>query len=204
MVKVYDLNWSRSIRITWLLQELGEDYELVSFKRNPETRRAPEELRKVHPLGKAPVIEDDGKIIAESGAIIEYLLRKFDTEGKLAPVPGEEEWERHIELLHYVEGSLSAQLMPLLVEKLLGETLPQKTKYFFENEKNLHLKYVSEQIRPSGFLLDRGFSAVDIHMAFTLQMAETAVGLEDYPNIVSYLERLKKRPAYHRALGKQQ
>lgn len=204
MLKIYDLNASRSIRINWLLEELNIEYEVVAFKRDEKTHRGPAELYKIHPLGKVPIIEDDGKIIVESGAIIEYILNKFDKEGSLAPLVKDEEWERYIQFLHYVEGSAFPQIMPFVAEKVCGEQLPAGIRGFFQNELLLQLKYISNEIQSSGYLLKRGFSVVDINIAFFLDAVKSSIGLDNYPEISTYLDKIEKRSAYKKALAKQE
>lgn len=205
MLRVHDLNFSRSIRITWLLEELGVPYEVVEYKRDPITFRAPPDLKKIHPLDKAPVIEDEGLIIAESGAIIEYLLNKYDKDGKLAPLTDDSEYAKYLEFLHFSEGTAFPALLPLVYEKNVGEDLPPGIKKVFQTELDAILGYISERIQNHrGFLLDRGFSAVDINFAFVLQAVGMAQSLESYPILSDYLKRVTDRPCYTTALSKQQ
>src|SRR5262245_34627786 len=125
MIVVHHLEKSRSHRILWLLEELGAEYEIKKYKRDPKTMLAPKELRAFHPLGKSPVVTDGDQVLAESGAIIEYLVERYDTKGTLAPKPNTPERARHQYWLHYAEGSA----MPPLVMKLVFETIKKKAPF---------------------------------------------------------------------------
>ena len=134
MIEVHHLGASRSRRITWLCEELGVDYKLVPYKRDATTNLAPPELKAIHPLGKAPVIRDDGEVIHESGAIIEYLIRRYGN-GRLAPPPGTKDYNRYMQLLHYAEGSAMLPLMLNLYVGRLGDGCCKGARTLFERER---------------------------------------------------------------------
>jgi len=169
MIVVHQLNNSRSQRILWLLKELGLNYEIKRYERDPETLLAPATLREVHPLGKSPVITDDGLTLAESGAIIEYLVERYG-EGKLAPTPGTTERLRYKYWLHYAEGSL----MPLLVMKLLcnlfGIGDSRMSNEFIAPQIKLHLDYLEGELGKNMWFVSEEFTAADVQVSFPLEV----------------------------------
>jgi glutathione S-transferase len=184
------------------MEELGQPYELVVHSRDPITHRSPLSLRDLHPLGKVPIIEHDGTVVAESAAIIEYLLAAYD-DRKLAPRREDADWPAYIELLHYAEGSAAFPLMVEFISMALKQELPSALKAFFSAETALQLQYLAARIRPCGYLLDRGFSAVDIHMSYVIDRAESLGLLAEYPSLSAYEERLAARPAYLRSIARE-
>lgn len=201
MLKVHHLRVGRSVFTVWLLEELGAPYELEIYIRN-EMGRAPPELKNAHPLGKSPVIEDDGFVLAESGAIALYLLDKFDPENKLGPATGDAkataEWNQW---LMYSEASAFA---PLLMKLLLSrmEDKPPVFEMFSSGEVALQLGYLEERLSDREFVMGDRFTAPDIGTTYIAQMAERLGELGPYPNLAAYLARNTARPAFQRALEK--
>lgn len=200
MIKVHHLNNSRSQRILWLLEELGQDYEIVKYQRDATTNLAPPELEKIHPLGKSPVLEDDGVKIHETGAIVEYLVNKFD-DGTLAPTDCSSAlYTRYSEWLHYAEGSAMLPiLLKLYVSRLAeaGAPLHPRIASEFKN----HFSYVSQSLK-NNYLLGDKLSAADIIMSFPLEAANRGGALAAFPNLQDYVARFQALPAYQRALEK--
>jgi len=217
MITVHHLNNSRSQRILWLLEELGLDYEVKRYERDAKTSLAPPALRAVHPLGKSPVITDDGPTggatLAETGAIVEYLVERYG-QGRLAPPPGTPERLRYTYWLHYAEGSA----MPPLLLGLVFSRLPQGPMPFFirpiaqrisEKVRStyigpqiaLHFGYMESELGKATWFAGEDFSGADVQMSFPIEAAAARLGLgEKYPRLKAYLERIHARPAYARAL----
>jgi glutathione S-transferase len=221
MLTVHHLETSRSQRILWLLEELGVPYELKMYRRDPVTRLAPPELKRVHPLGKSPVITDDGEVVAESGAIIEYLVEKYGARASgdlssLQPAPGTPEHRQCRFWMHYGEGSL----MSWLLMKLVFTTIPNRPMPFFAKPiaRGLCGKVQQQLIDPnlktaSEFMEDhlsrhRWFagaelSMADFQMSYPVEALLTrAVDADRLPRIREYRDRIKARPAYQRAEAK--
>lgn len=200
MIEVHHLNESRSQRILWLLEELGEPYEIVKYQRNAETRLAPPELEDVHPLGKAPVLKDGTLTIAESGAIVEYLCAKYGG-GKLGRALGDPDWAAYIEWLQYSEGSAMLPLMLFMYLGRLGEAgAPLHPRV--ESEIKRHMGYVDAYLGGRSFLVGSSLTGADVMMSFTLEVMRAFGKLKDYPNLDAYLNRLHDRPAWKAALDK--
>lgn len=216
MIRVHHLEHSRSQRVLWLLEELGVDYEVVSYRRDPETLLAPASLKSVHPLGKSPVITDEdreGRAIAESGAILEYLLEHHDPERRLAPGPGSDDRERYRFWLHHAEGSampplvmrlvfsrLSKPPVPALVRPL-GRRFAKGVEESFLGPRITELRdFWEAELERSTWFAGDAFSAADIQMSFPVLALESRGGLEAAPRLQAFLERCRKRPAYQRAI----
>ena len=198
MITVHHLNESRSQRILWLLEELGAPYEIKFYTRDAETNLAPPELKAVHPLGKSPVITDDGRTIAESGAIVDYLVRRHGG-GRLAPKSDDPAYETYQEWLHYAEGSAMLPLMLQLYTLRLGEAgAPLKPR--IDSEIDNHLGYVEGALKGRDFLLGDQLTAADVQMSFVGEVGRAFGRLADKPNLNAWVERLHARPAYKRAL----
>lgn len=213
MITVHHLENSRSQRILWLLEELGLEYDLRRYERDPQTMLAPASLREVHPLGKSPVVTDGELTLAESGAIIEYFVERYG-DGRLAPPPGTPERLRYTYWLHYAEGSA----MPPLLMKLVFDRIEEGPMPFFVRpiakaisakvkstfiEPNLvrHLDYLEAELGGRKWFAGDSFTAADIQMSFPLEAARARAGLDaGRPRLVSFLERIHARPAYRRAL----
>ena len=216
MITVHHLNNSRSQRVLWLLEELELPYEIVRYQRDAKTMLAPEALRAVHPLGKSPVVTDDGRTVAESGAIIEYVLEQHG-KGRLEPASGTEERLRFRYFLHYAEGSL----MPLMVMKLVLGSIPRAPMPFFIKpvakaisegvqgrflapQTSTHLAFIESELATRAWFAGPDFTAADIQMSFPLEAATARAGLSvtKYPSTMAWLARIHARPAYQRALEK--
>jgi glutathione S-transferase len=200
MIKVHHLNNSRSQRILWLLEELGTPYEIVKYQRDATTNLAPPELKAIHPLGKSPVITDDGQLMAESGAIVEILTRKYG-KGKLSPAEGTKEFDRYIEWLHFAEGSAMLPLMLALYTSRLGDAAAPLMPRIMSEIDN-HFSYMNGLVAKGGYLMGANFSAADIENSFVLEAAKVRGFLANYPNLLDLLARLQARPAYKTALEK--
>jgi len=215
MIIVHHLENSRSQRILWLLEELGVPYTVKRYARDPKTMLAPPELKAVHPLGKSPVISDDGVVIAETGAIIEHLVERHGN-GRLVPPPGTLEHNRYRYWLHYAEGSL----MPLLVMKLIfSKTTVAPTPWlirpiakaiangvgqrYLDPSLKLHLNSIEAALGDSGWFAGSELTAADIMLSFPLEAAAARGGASSgYPNIAAFLTRIQARPAWQAALAK--
>jgi glutathione S-transferase len=200
VLTVYHLNESRSLRVLWLLEELDLPHQIVRFERDA-TRRAPPELAEVHPLGKAPVIRDGELVLAESGAIVEYLVARHGG-GRLAPRPDTAAWALYTHWLHFAEGTA---MLPLLLELFLGIGLIPGGKDgalggFVRAELARQLAYVERELGDKDYLLG-AFTAADVMMGFPLEMAERQGHLAEHPRLAAYVARLRGRPAYQRALA---
>ncbi|HTW36690.1 MAG TPA: glutathione S-transferase [Rhizomicrobium sp.] len=200
MLKVHHLNNSRSQRILWLLEELDVPYEIVAYKRMSPVPLAPPELKAVHPLGKSPVITDGKHTIAESGAIIEYVLETYG-KGRLQPEPKSPDHFKFIEWMHYAEGSAMLPLMMHLYASMLGDAAaPLRPR--IDSEIANHLSYIQQALKDQEFIVGLHFTGADIQMVFVLEAAAASGLLKDYPVLVGYLSRMQARPAYKRAVEK--
>src|SRR5690606_39034459 len=199
MIIVHHLEESRSQRVLWLLEELGLAYEVKRYARNPQTRLAPPELKELHPLGKSPLIERDGKIFAESGAIIEYFA-ETEAGGALAAPPGDPARADYLYWLHFAEGSAMLPLLLKLYVGLLGEAGAPLMQMRIDPEIASHLAFVDGALTGKGFFAAGRFTAADIQMSFVLDAAAQRGGLERYPNLVRVRRAQQARPAYQRAL----
>ncbi|HEX7037462.1 MAG TPA: glutathione S-transferase [Pseudomonadales bacterium] len=198
MLTVHHLNNSRSQRVLWLLEELGVDYRIERYQRDAETNLAPPELKKVHPLGKSPVITDGERTVIESGAILDYIVRRHGG-GRLAPAPGSDEHEQYLQWLHYAEGSA---MLPVML-KLYASRLPDGGAALqprITGELDNHLGYMNEALDGVDWFVGNTFSAADVQLSFVPQVARMLYTLEPFPNLARFLERAEARPAYKRAL----
>jgi glutathione S-transferase len=199
MIRVHHLNNSRSQRVLWLLEELGAPYEVVRYQRKP-TMLAPEELRRIHPLGKSPVIEDDTKKFAETGLIVEYLVERYGPD--LAPPRDSDLHWRYKYWLHYAEGSLMPPLLLKLVVDRLG-LLALPARGFVNSQLKLHLDYLEAELGSAPWFLGERFSAADIMLSFPLEAARDRAGLDQTrPKLMNFLQHIHARPAYQRAIEK--
>ena len=198
MILVHHLENSRSQRVLWLLEELGFDYEVCRYARDPRTMLAPPELARVHPLGKSPVIEDEGRVIAETGAVVEYLVDK--AEGRLGPPAKRESVLRYRHFLHYAEGSMMPPLLASLVVGRLG-LLGKPARAPVQKMIDHHLDWLESELASRDWFAGDEFTAADIMMSFPLEAARHRAGLdESRPNLIDWLERIHARPAYAAAL----
>jgi glutathione S-transferase len=198
MLTVHHLNNSRSQRVLWLLEELGLEYQLASYSRNAETNLAPPELEAVHPLGKSPVLTDGDNTIIESGAIIDYILRKYG-DGRLRPAPDTTAHEQYLQWLHYAEGSAMLPLMLRMYTSRLpdgGADLQPR----INDELNRHLGYMNSQLEGKQWFVNDDFGGADIQLSFVVEIAPLLHSLEPFPNLAAFRERIHARPAYKAAL----
>jgi glutathione S-transferase len=200
MLALHHLNDSRSQRILWLLEELGTPYEIKHYQRNATTRLAPPELTAVHPLGKSPVISDGDVKIAESGAIVDYIIRRYG-KGAMMPEPGSADYEAYNEWLHYSEGSAMLPLMlNLYVSRLKEAGAPLRPR--IDSEIANHLGYADGALKGREFFVGRSFTGADIQMSFVGEVADMFEKLGPYPNLAGWLSRMHARPAFQRAVAK--
>ncbi|WP_288841432.1 glutathione S-transferase family protein [uncultured Deefgea sp.] len=200
MIEVHHLNESRSRRITWMLEELGLPYDVITYQRDAKTRLAPPELMQIHPLGKAPVLRDNGEVLIESGAIIEYLARQYGN-GRFAPAMGTPDYNRYIQFLHYAEGSAMLPLMLKLYVGFLGEAgAPLQPR--IQSELANHLGYLNAELTHRDYFVGNELSGADVQISFVAQMAVKFAGRDTYPNLSRFVEMIEARPAYQRAMGK--
>jgi glutathione S-transferase len=198
MIVVHHLNDSRSQRILWLLEELGLPYEIKKYQRNAETRLAPPELKAVHPLGKSPVITDDGRTIIESGAIIDYIIRRHGG-GRLQPDPTSPAYDEYVQWLHFAEGSAMLPLLLKLYVSRLGEAgAPLAPR--IESEIANHLGYVDRALQGRDYLLGAELTGADVQLSFVGEIAGSRADRTAYPALDAWVKRFQARPAYRRAL----
>ena len=212
MITVHHLENSRSQRVLWLLEELGLPYEIKRYQRDRKTMLAPPELRAVHPLGKSPVISDGDVVLAESGAIVEYLLERHG-QGRLKPAVGTPDWLRYTFWLHFAEGSAMPPLLmklvfdsverkaPLLVRPIAGAISRQVKALIVTPNIERHLAYMESELATRPWFAGADFSAADIQMSFPVQASAARGGLGGaQPHLADFLARIEARPAYRRAL----
>ena len=216
MIKLHHLENSRSQRVLWLLEELGLEYEVVQYSRDPRTMLAPPELRAVHPLGKSPVIEDGDQVVAESAVIIEHLTERYDGAHRLSPLPGpadDPERMRYRYWLHYAEGSaMPPLLLSLVFSRLKSAPMPffarpvaraiadKALVGFVRPQIRLHLDYMEAELGRDEWFAGPRFTAADIHMSFPVEAAVVRAGGESHPRLHAFVQRIQARPAYQRAL----
>ncbi len=199
MITLHHLNDSRSQRILWLLEELGLRYQIIHHQRDPKTRLAPLELKAIHPLGKSPVIVEDGVVLHESGAIIESLIERHGA-GRLRPAPGSLGYAAYLGWLHYAEGSAMLPLMLKLYVSRLGEAgAPLSSR--IESEIANHLGYVEASLAGRPFLMGEALTGADIQMSFVGEIAAAQTDRAAYPAIDAWVRRFQALPAYRRALA---
>jgi glutathione S-transferase len=201
MIEVHHLNNSRSQRVLWMLEELGVPYTVVRYERDAKTMFAPPELKAVHPLGRSPVIRDGDFVLAESGAIIEYLVEHYGN-GRFVPQRGTPEYETCRYWMHYAEGSLMMQQ----VVKIYLDRIGEPAKAMLERVSGairMHLAYVEDSFGSSQFLTGSAFTVADVQMSFPLEVSVVQGMLgEAHPRLRALLTRLHARPAYRAALEK--
>jgi glutathione S-transferase len=212
MLTVHHLNNSRSQRVLWLLEELGVGYQIKHYQRDRKTSLAPPELKAVHPLGKSPVITDGDVTVAESGAIIEYLVEKYG-QGRLAPAPGTPAHLRYRYWMHYAEGTLMPLMVmslifsrvekaPLLVRPIARVIAGQVRRGYLGPNIESNLDFVESELAKSEWFAGAELGAADIQMSFPLEAAALRGGGRPRPKTAAFLERIHARPAYRRALEK--
>ena len=213
MLTVHHLNNSRSQRVLWLLEELGVPYEVKRYERDAKSMLAPPSLLAVHPLGKSPLITDDEATVAESGAIVEYLVERYGG-GRLIPPPGTPERLRYTYWLHYAEGSaMPPLLLRLIFERIRTAPMPwpfsamarriagSVDDAFIGPQLRLHLNFMESELSSRPWFAGEEFTAADVQMSFPLEAAQSRAGLdESRPRLIDFLSRIHARPAYQRAL----
>ena len=198
MIRVHHLNNSRSHRVLWLLEELNVPYEVIGYQRDPATMLAPPELKKIHPLGKSPVIEDGERVLAESGAILEYLVGKYGG-GKLAPAAGSAEHVRYLHWFHFAEGSA---MPPLLLKLYFTRVVPAPAPVMDRVNSQIaaQLDYMDGALSTSPHFAGAEFTAADIQMSFPVIAAASRGGLDaGRPHLWQWLNAMQQRPAFLRA-----
>jgi glutathione S-transferase len=213
MITVHHLNNSRSQRVLWLLEELALPYEIVKYERDPKTLLAPASLRAIHPLGKSPVITDGDATLAESGAILEYLVETYG-KGTLAPAPGTPGHRHYRYFLHYAEGSLMPFLVmklvcnkirtdaPFLVRPIARAIAGQVSKQFLDPNLASHLAFLADHLGKHAWFAGDAFSAADVQMSFPIEGAVARAGGAISPKLTEWLAKVQARPAYRRAIEK--
>ncbi|MFK3864581.1 glutathione S-transferase family protein [Pseudoalteromonas rhizosphaerae] len=197
MIKLHHLNKSRSKRIIWLLEELDVDYEIVAYQRNSETFLAPDELKAIHPLGKSPVIEDNGQIIAESGAITDYLISKYGN-GKFAPSRDSKDYIDYQQWLHFAE---SSAILPLLL-KMFVQKDGAKTQFlegYADAETAKVISYFNDRLEGKRYLVGDSLTGADFMMSFIVEIVKNAGQLTHFKNLVKYDEQLQTHEKFHSA-----
>ncbi len=199
MIRLHHLNQSRSLRILWLLEELGVAYEVVSHQRDAKTHLAPDSLKAVHPLGKSPVIEIDGKLYAESGAITQLLIERFAPE-RLRPALESSDYGYYLQWIDFAESSLILPLMLELFTKKAGVTDNAFLDGYIGQEKHRLLSYLDDAVADKSYIVGDALSGADFMLAFDLIMLAQRKQLDDYPNIQQYALKLSKLESYQRAM----
>ena len=211
MIVVHHLEDSRSQRILWLLEELGQPFEVKRYARDAKSRLAPPELLAIHPLGKSPVITDDGRVVAETGAIVEYLVDRY-AAGRFKPAPGTDQALAYTYWLHFAEGSA----MPPATMKLVFDMLPQRAPFLIRPiaamlGKAVDAQYlaptiarqqafIEESLNKTPWFAGAEFTAADVMMSFPLEATAARSGIAGFPKTAAWLDTIHSRPAYDRAL----
>ncbi|HET7346588.1 MAG TPA: glutathione S-transferase family protein [Acidobacteriaceae bacterium] len=198
MLVVHHLANSRSQRILWLLEELDVPYEIQFYERKGKDHLAPEELKEIHPLGKSPVITDDDHAIAESGAIIDYIVRRHGG-GRFTPPPDSWLYDQYLQWLHYAEGSAA---LPLIMKGLASHLGPtwRPLKQRVDVELDIHLSYIDKSLEGCDYLVGNAFSAADVQMSFIGELAALRTDRSRFPHLDSWVHRFQQRPAYRAAI----
>ena len=213
MIVLHHLEHSRSQRIAWLLEELGVPWEITRYARDPKTMLAPPELKAVHPLGKAPVVVDDGRVLIESGAIIDELITRYGADRGLRPAEGTPEHLRYSTFLHFAEGSQMPPLLlrliftrivemsPALVRPLAKAIAAPVNKGFIAPNIKSQLDFLEGELGQRQWFAGDTLSGADIQMSFPMEMAQQRGGLDGrWPKLMDFLGRIRARPAYRRAV----
>lgn len=200
MIIVHHLENSRSQRVLWLLEELGFGYEVVRYARDPKTMLAPPALARVHPLGKSPVIEDDGRVIVESGAIVEYLCERHGG-GHLVPARGTDDHVSHLEWLHFAEGSAMTPILLRIYTARLGEAAAVLEPRIVQ-QLDAHFAYMESRLGTNGHFIGDSLSAADIMLSFPAEIAIMQGMAPRYPKLAAFVNACHERPAWRRARDK--
>jgi glutathione S-transferase len=208
MITVHHLEDSRSQRVLWLLEELGVPYAVRRYARDPQTRLAPPALRAIHPLGKSPVIDDDGRVVAETGAIVEYLVERHGGGG-LVPPAGSEERLRYTYWLHFAEGSAMPPLVMTLIFRRLAAAMPAEAaallqgvqRDYVDPQRTAQLDLMEAELSRSAWFAGDAFTAADVMLSFPVEAAVSRGGLGARPKLAAWLARAHARPGYQAALA---
>jgi glutathione S-transferase len=198
MITVHHLNESRSQRILWLLEELGVPYDIKFYRRDSRTNMAPADLQNIHPLGKSPIITDDGRAIAESGAIVDYIIRHYG-DGRLQPDRNSKDYDDYVYWLHYAEGSASLPFVIDPIAKTFGK-MATPLQRRVNRELELNLRFIDRCLAGDAYLLGANLTAADVQMSFVGELAVTFLDASPYANLDAWVARFQARPAYQAAL----
>jgi glutathione S-transferase len=203
MLTVHHLGRSQSERVVWLCEELGLDYELIRYARDPVTVLAPPELKALHPIGSAPLMTDDGPVLAESGAIVEYILARHGA-GKLSVGPDAPEFADYLHWFHFANGTLQLAMSRCFFLRRLNLPADNPVGLGAEGRLERALRYVEDRLRAAPYFAGSAFTAADVMMVFSLTTMRSfvPVKLEPYPAILAYLQRIGSREGYRRAMEK--
>ena len=198
-IKLHHLNASRSQRLVWLLEELQLAHEIVHYTRDTQTNLAPASLLEIHPMGKSPLLEDDGVVIAETGAIAEYLIGKYDPEHKLHPRADDKDFPKYLEWVHAAEG---APFLPFLLSVYVGqaETAGAALESRIAGEQLKAVKFMEKHLSKNAYFGGANFTAADCLMGFGLLFISMRPDFAEYPSIKAWLEKVQARPAFQRML----
>lgn len=199
MIRLHHLNQSRSLRILWLLEELGVPYEIITHQRDADTHLAPDSLKAVHPLGKSPVIEMDGQIYAESGAITELLIERFAPE-RLRPATDSSDYGYYLQWIDFAESSLMLPLMLELFTKKAGIDDNEFLNGYIDTEKTRLFEYLDASVEGKSFIVGDKLSGADFMLSFDLIILAKRQKLDAYPHIKQYAEQLASIDSYQRAM----
>ena len=199
MITVYHLANSRSARIVWLLEELGLEYNVERFERDPQTQRAPAEMKRLHPLGRSPMLRDDDLLLVESGAIVDYLVTRYGA-GRLEPATNARDYSRYLQWFHFAEGSAMAALINLMyLDGTIPGTTPSPMAGNAREEVGRQLDYMNGELATRPYFAGSAFTAADVMMTMPVSLAANRGLLEGRTHLNGYLERVTSRPAYVRA-----
>ena len=198
-LKLHHLNASRSQRLVWLLEELQVPHDIVHHKRDTQTNLAPTSLLDIHPMGKSPLLEDDGLVIAETGAIAEYLMAKYDPDHKLHQRADDKDFPKYIEWIHAAEG---APFLPFLLSVYVGqaETAGAQLEARISDEQLKAVKFMEKHLSENAYFGGDNFTAADCLMGFGLLFISMRPDFADYPAIKAWLENVQARQAFQRML----
>jgi glutathione S-transferase len=200
MIIVHHLNNSRSQRILWLLEELGLPYEIRHYQRDAVTNLAPPELIAVHPLGKSPMIQDDDRVVIESGAICEYLCERHGG-GHLVPKQGTDDHVRYLEMIHFAEGSAMTPILLNLYTSRLGDAAAPLNPRI-EQQLESHFAYLEAELRPSGHFVGDALTCADIMLSFVAEIAVMQGRAAAKPKLTAFVDWVHAHPQWQRARAK--
>lgn len=200
MIRLHHLNQSRSLRILWLLEELGQPYEIVSYQRKAENNLAPDNLKDIHPLGKSPVIELDGEVYSESGAITELLIERFAPD-RLRPATDSVDYGHYLEWIDFAESSLMLPLMLELFSKKAGINDNEFLNGYIDQEKTKLFTYLDSAVKDKSYIVGNKLSGADFMLSFDLIILAKRQKLDNYPNIKQYALQLASLDSHQRAMS---